>query len=153
MIRYNYFHELSPRHRVTATYHDDGACGSEVYGNIYFKAGSLPVLIGGGMDHKYYNNIFIDSPTAIHLDNRLQNWASNMVNKGDIYDKRLQAVNYTQPPYSVKYPELVNYWQEDPAFPKRNRIYGNLFYNITNLLHGSSPVSYTHLTLPTTSRV
>lgn len=138
VIRYNYFHELSPRHRVTATYHDDGACGSEVYGNIYFKAGSLPVLIGGGMDHKYYNNIFIDSPTAIHLDNRLQNWASNMVNKGDIYDKRLQAVNYTQPPYSVKYPELVNYWQEDPAFPKRNRIYGNLFYNITNLLHGSS---------------
>lgn len=43
-----------------------------------------------------------------------------------------------EPPYSVKYPELVNYWQEDPAFPKRNRIYGNLFYNITNLLHGNS---------------
>lgn len=138
VIRYNYFHELSPRHRVTATYHDDGACGSEVYGNIYFKAGSLPVLIGGGMDHKYYNNIFIDSPTAIHLDNRLQNWAGSMLDKGGIYDKRLQAVNYTQPPYSVKYPELVNYWQEDPAFPKRNRIYGNLFYNITNLLHGNS---------------
>ena len=138
VIRYNYFHELSPRHRVTATYHDDGACGSEVYGNIYFKAGSLPVLIGGGMDHKYYNNIFIDSPTAIHLDNRLQNWAGSMLDKGGIYDKRLQAVNYTQPPYSVKYPELVNYWQEDPAFPKRNRIYGNLFYNITNLLHGDS---------------
>ena len=90
------------------------------------------------MDHKYYNNIFIDSPTAIHLDNRLQNWAGSMLDKGGIYDKRLQAVNYTQPPYSVKYPELVNYWQEDPAFPKRNRIYGNLFYNITNLLHGDS---------------
>lgn len=138
VIRYNYFHELSPRHRVTATYHDDGACGSEVYGNIYFKAGSLPVLIGGGMDHKYYNNIFIDSPTAIHLDNRLQNWAKNMLDKGGIYDKRLQAVNYTQPPYSIKYPELVNYWQEDPAFPKRNQIHGNLFYKITDLLHGNS---------------
>ena len=48
VIRYCYFHELSPRHRVTATYHDDGACGAEVYGNIYYKAGSLPVLIGGG---------------------------------------------------------------------------------------------------------
>lgn len=34
VIRYCYFHELSPRHRVTATYHDDGACGAEVYGNI-----------------------------------------------------------------------------------------------------------------------
>lgn len=28
VIRYCYFHELSPRHRVTATYHDDGACGA-----------------------------------------------------------------------------------------------------------------------------
>lgn len=138
VIRYNYFHELSPRHRVTATYHDDGACGSEVYGNIYFKAGSLPVLIGGGMDHKYYNNLFIDSPAAIHLDNRLQNWAEGMLDKEGIFDQRLQAVNYAKPPYSTAYPELVNYWSEDPAFPKRNQINGNLFYKITNMLHGNS---------------
>lgn len=138
VIRYNYFHELSPRHRVTATYHDDGACGSEVYGNIYFNAGSLPVLIGGGMDHAYYNNIFIGSPTALHLDNRLQNWASGMLDKEGIFDMRMRAVNYKQPPYSTRYPELVNYWQEDPAFPKRNRIHGNLFYKIRNLLNGSS---------------
>lgn len=138
VIRYNYFHELNPRHRVTATYHDDGACGSEVYGNIYFKAGSLPVLIGGGMDHHYYNNIFIDSPTAIHLDNRLQNWAQNMLDKGEIVDLRLQAVNYQQPPYSTAYPELVNYWSETPALPKRNLIHGNLFYKITNVLSGQT---------------
>lgn len=138
VIRYNYFHELSPRHRVTATYHDDGACGSEVYGNIYFKAGSLPVLIGGGMDHKYYNNLFIDSPAAIHLDNRLQNWAEGMLDKEGIFDQRLQAANYAKPPYSTAYPELVNYWSEEPAFPKRNQINGNLFYKITNMLHGNS---------------
>lgn len=57
VIRYCYFHELSPRHRVTATYHDDGACGAEVYGNIYYKAGSLPVLIGGGHNNHYRHNI------------------------------------------------------------------------------------------------
>lgn len=56
VIRYCYFHELSPRHRVTATYHDDGACGAEVYGNIYHKAGSLPVLIGGGHNNHYRHN-------------------------------------------------------------------------------------------------
>lgn len=138
VIRYNYFHELNPRHRVTATYHDDGACGSEVYGNIYFKAGSLPVLIGGGMDHHYYNNIFIDSPAAIHLDNRLQNWAKSMLDKDQIFDVRLQKVNYTKPPYSTAYPELVNYWSENPAFPKRNQIHGNLFYKITNVLSGQT---------------
>lgn len=138
VIRYNYFHELSPRHRVTATYHDDGACGSEVYGNIYYKAGSLPVLIGGGMDHHYYNNIFIESPTAFHIDNRLQNWAKGMLDKGGICDKRLQAVRYMEPPYSVAYPELVNYWSDNPAFPKRNRIESNLFYRITNVLRGNT---------------
>lgn len=136
IIRYNYFHELSPRHRVTATYHDDGACGSQVYGNIYFKAGSLPVLIGGGMDHNYYNNIFIDSPVAIHLDNRLQNWSKNSLDKEGIYDKRLQAVNHTQPPYSTAYPELVGYWSDDPAFPKRNQIHKNLFFKISNIVNG-----------------
>lgn len=93
VIRYCYFHELSPRHRVTATYHDDGACGAEVYGNIYYKAGSLPVLIGGGHNNHYRHNIFIDSPVAIHIDARMQGWGKFMIEKGAIIDQRLQTVN------------------------------------------------------------
>lgn len=134
IIRYNYFHSLSPRHRVTATYHDDGACGSEVYGSIYYRAGSLPVLIGGGCDHHYYNNLFIESPVAIHIDNRLQNWAANMIAKGGIFEERLNVVNFTQPPFSTAYPEFVNYWNEDPSMPKRNLIERNLFYNIDTVM-------------------
>ena len=88
VIRYCYFHELSPRHRVTATYHDDGACGAEVYGNIYHKAGSLPVLIGGGHNNHYRHNIFIDSPVAIHIDARMQGWGKFMIEKGAIIDQR-----------------------------------------------------------------
>ena len=136
VIRYNYFKDLSPRHRVTATYHDDGACGSEVYGNIYFRAGSLPVLIGGGSDNRYYNNIFIDSPVAIHLDNRLQNWAANMVADDGIFKKRLNAVNYKQPPYSEAYPLLAKYFEENPSQPKRNIFEKNLFYKIGKLVNG-----------------
>lgn len=138
IIRYNYFHKLSPRHRVTATYHDDGACGSEVYGNIYHRAGSLPVLIGGGMDHHYHGNLFLNCPVAIHVDNRLQNWAANMVAKGGIYETRLNAVKYNQPPYSTAYPELANYWNDNPALPKRNVIEGNLFYNIDTVIRGNA---------------
>lgn len=85
---------MSPRHRVTATYHDDGACGAEVYGNIYHKAGSLPVLIGGGHNNHYRHNIFIDSPVAIHIDARMQGWGKFMIEKGAIIDQRLQTVNY-----------------------------------------------------------
>lgn len=138
IIRYCYFKELSPRHRVTATYHDDGACGMEVYGNIYYKAGSLPALIGGGCDINYTNNIFIESPVAIHIDNRLQGWGKNMVAKSGIIDKRLQTVRHTEPPYSVAYPDLVNYWNENPSYPKRNKISGNLFYKIKNIVNGQT---------------
>lgn len=136
IIRYNYFHRLSPRHRVTATYHDDGACGAEVYGNIYHQAGSMPVLIGGGHDITYRNNIFIDCPLAIHIDNRMQGWGANMVARDGIADQRLKRVRYDEPPYSTAYPELTAYWEENPAYPKRNLFEGNLFYRIGNLLSG-----------------
>lgn len=101
VIRYCYFHKLSPRHRVTATYHDDEACGGEVYGNIYHNAGSLPVLIGGGHYNHYHHNIFIDSPVAIHFDNRMQNWGKGMVAPNGIIDQRLKAVKFQEPPYTV----------------------------------------------------
>lgn len=136
VIRYCYFHKLSPRHRVTATYHDDGACGTTVYGNIYHQAGSLPVLIGGGHDNRYFNNIFIDSPVAIHVDNRMQGWGKGMVAKGGIIDRRLNAVNHRQPPYSTAYPALTRYWDNNPAYPSGNVVAGNLFYRIGNVIRG-----------------
>lgn len=138
VIRYCYFHELSPRHRVTATYHDDGACGAEVYGNIYYRAGSLPVLIGGAHNNSYRNNVFIDSPVAIHIDNRMQNWGSGMVARGGIIDRRLAEVKYREEPYSTAYPLLTVYWDEDPSFPRGNLIEGNLFYKIGNVVRGRS---------------
>lgn len=138
VIRYCYFHKLSPRHRVTATYHDDGACGGEVYGNIYHNAGSLPVLIGGGHYNHYHHNLFIDSPCAIHLDNRMQNWGTGMVSPDGIIDQRLKKVRHTEPPYSEAYPKLINYWQEDPAYPHGNLIESNLFYRIGNVVHGET---------------
>ena len=138
VIRYCYFHELSPHHRVTATYHDDGACGAEVYGNIYHKAGSLPVLIGGGHNNHYRHNIFIDSPVAIHIDARMQGWGKFMIEKGAIIDQRLQTVNYKNPPYSTAYPLLAAYWDNDTSYPKGNVIEENLFYKIGNVVHGQS---------------
>jgi len=133
VIRYCYFGELNTQRSVSATYHDDGACGSEVYGNIYYKAGHWPVLIGGGSDHHYKNNVFIDSPVAIHIDNRMQNKENQ-----NIVFQRLDEVNYKQPPYSTAYPHIVNYKEEMSISPMRNLIEGNLFYHIKNVLHGNS---------------
>lgn len=136
-VRYCYFHHLDSKHRVSATYHDDGACGMEVYGCIYYRAGTKSVLIGGGHDNIYKNNIFVDLSIAIHIDNRMQNWAKSSMDIGGIFDERLRIVNYNEAPYSESYPLLSNYWQGDPSFPRNNIIAGNLFYKVKSLLSGS----------------
>lgn len=136
-VRYCYFHHLDSKHRVSATYHDDGACGMEVFGCVYYRAGTVPVLIGGGHDNVYRNNIFVDMPLAIHIDNRMQNWSKSTLDKDGIFDQRLRTVRYDQPPYSTAYPLLPGYWEGDPSFPRNNQIAGNLFYKVKNVLAGA----------------
>ena len=138
-VRYNFFHHIGNDHgMIMAVYHDDGACGMEVTGNVFYKAGSRTVMIGGGNDNVYRNNIFIDCPLAFHLDNRLQGWAKSSVDKGGIFEKRMAAVNYKQAPYSIAYPELSNYFEDTPGLPKRNFIDNNVFVNV-KLIHNGSP--------------
>lgn len=138
LVRHNYFHHLGQEHRCSAVYHDDGACGMQVFGNVFYKAGTLPSLIGGGSDNPYINNIFIDSPVAIKVDNRLQayEWAMPWVLPGNLYEKVLNEVNHSQPPYSIKYPELARYWDDNPAFPKRNVVDKNVFVRIGQVVLG-----------------
>ncbi|QOD62430.1 right-handed parallel beta-helix repeat-containing protein [Polaribacter haliotis] len=135
-VYYNYFHHIDGEHATSAVYHDDGACGMEVFGNIFYKPGSLPILIGGGMDNPYTNNIFVDMNLAVHIDNRLQNWSKGTLDKGAVYDKRLQAVNFKNPPYSVAYPNLAKYWEDNPALPKRNTFSKNIFYKVKKVHNG-----------------
>ncbi len=87
-ISYNYFHNIPNRYSTSAIYHDDGACGLIVTDNIFYKAGKYAVLIGGGSDNTYRDNIFIDMPIGIHIDNRLANWAGNLIKQGQLFEKR-----------------------------------------------------------------
>lgn len=137
VVQYNYFHDNGNNHRTSSVYHDDGACGMTVHGNIFFRAGTLPALIGGGSDHTYTNNIFIDSPHAIHVDDRLMNWSKKSLNPGGIYDKRLKAVNYDQAPYATSYPNLAKYWNDNPSLPKRNKVESNIFCGVNQIVRGN----------------
>lgn len=136
-VRYCYFHDFPTVHRVSATYHDDGACGLEVFGCIYYLAGTIPVLIGGGHDNIYRNNLFIDLPQAIHIDNRMEGWGRGMLDPDGVVDRRLQAVRYTEPPYATAYPKLSSYWEGTPRIPRGNVFEGNLFYQVRKILNGS----------------
>lgn len=137
-VQYCYFHDFSSAHRVSATYHDDGACGLEVFGCVYFRAGTIPVLIGGGHDNIYRNNLFLDLPMAIHIDNRMEGWGRSMLDKGGIVDRRLQTVRHTEAPYATAYPRLAEYWEGTPRVPRGNEIAGNLFWQVDKILNGAT---------------
>ena len=132
LVQYNFIHHLPESYRTTGIYHDDAACGMKAHGNVFYKAGTFPVLIGGGSDNPYTNNIFIDCSVGIKVDNRLQSfdWAKPMIAPGGIIEQRLNEIAFDQPPYSTSYPELAKYWEENPSFPKRNLVDRNLFVNI-----------------------
>ncbi len=130
VIRNNYFHDIGSRHRTMAIYHDDGACAMTVYNNVFYKAGLIAGFIGGGQDNKYYNNIFIDTRFASHIDDRLNDWATAMLDSNGLFRKRLQAVHFDQPPYATRYPRLVSYFTDHPEIPKRDTFTHNVLVNI-----------------------
>ncbi len=128
VIRYNYFHHLQkPMYvGVMSVYLDDFSSGATIFGNIFYKAGRA-VFMGGGREHTIENNIFVDCAPSIFLD------ARGLVRNTEFFDgrittltDRMQAMNYTAPPYSEKYPELLTLYQDDPARPKHNRIQRNI---------------------------
>ncbi|MEN6453269.1 MAG: right-handed parallel beta-helix repeat-containing protein [Prolixibacteraceae bacterium] len=131
IIRYNYFHHLAGPGLlgVNAVYLDDFACGTTIYGNIFYKAGNA-AFVGGGHDNVVENNVFADCESSIHLDARGVNWAKyymDSISYPEMFDK-LKAVHYTRPPYSERYPELLTILETDFAQPKRNVFRANLSY-------------------------
>ncbi|MEO9022961.1 MAG: right-handed parallel beta-helix repeat-containing protein [Ginsengibacter sp.] len=136
MIRYNYFENIPDDFSTCAIYEDDGACGLTVTGNIFYKAGKRNVLIGGGSDNAYTNNIFIGNKAGFHVDNRLQNWAKGLLAADGLYRKRLEAVNYLHPPYSAQYPQLKSYF-DSAAFPHRNLLKNNVFIQVGKIIEGN----------------
>lgn len=136
IVRYNYFHDLRAGAlpgqeggftEVMAVYLDDCFSGVMVYGNLFVRAGRS-AMIGGGRDNTIENNIFIDGSPAVHVDSRGKGWASKyFVDNGEWHIfETLQEANPTQPPYSVRYPQLINLRNDDPALAKGNRILRNI---------------------------
>ncbi|MFI4911239.1 MAG: right-handed parallel beta-helix repeat-containing protein [Sedimentisphaeraceae bacterium JB056] len=140
-IRYNFVHhcgvtdsgsEGDRTEGSSGVYMDDFACGTKVYQNVFYKVGKerAAVLINGGMDNLVCNNIFIDCRYALYASALFQGWAKKHLTKfdeGGLYRVRLEEVNYKNPPYSEKYPTLVNICDDEPAQPKRNLMKNNVY--------------------------
>ena len=128
VYRYNYVHHLKGPglHGCTALYLDDFTSGYTLYGNICYKSGR-GALLGGGRDNVVENNIFIGCAPSIVQDARGLAWASNYFDGTiTVLTDSLEAMNYREPPYSEKYPELLTLYDDEPAVPKNNRIIRNI---------------------------
>ncbi len=129
VVQHNYFHHVGDytgRVGVQSIYLDDFTSGTTVYGNICYRAGRA-VLIGGGRDNVVENNVFVDCTPAIHVDSRGLGWAKNFFDGSlTTLTDRLDAVNFREPPYGTRYPELLTLYDDDPALAKNNRLARNI---------------------------
>ncbi|MDH7571758.1 MAG: hypothetical protein QHJ73_19430, partial [Armatimonadota bacterium] len=86
------------------------------------------VFIGGGRYNVVENNVFVDCKPALHLDDRGTTrirWKAGRRESWDL-EAKLSAYNWKQPPWSTRYPHLVNILDDQPALPLHNRVAHNL---------------------------
>jgi hypothetical protein len=121
VIRHNFIHHTGGVGMGSmGIYMDDCVSGTQIYGNILWKL-HRAVFLGGGRDFKVENNIFVDCDPAIELDGRGLSKAPvwhDMVYR--TMKQRLEDVNWRQPPYQTRYPELADlepYYAKDDGVP------------------------------------
>lgn len=125
VIRHNFFHDILAGNAVSnmGVYLDDMECGVDVYGNVLYRI-PRAILAGGGRDNLIRNNLIIDCPISIHVDNRAMNWAGYHV--GTTMKGLLEKMPYREEPWKSRYPKLVGIWDDEPAVPKGNAVQHNL---------------------------
>lgn len=137
IIRYNLIEDVRSTvmgrsfSNCMGVYLDDFTSGTTVYGNVMRNC-DIGVLVGGGRDNTIQNNLFDASEIGVFADARGTSWSSDFMTQ-PWFMSRLNAVNYTQAPFSTTYPALANLLNDDPAQPKRNRIERNITVGSTGL--------------------
>lgn len=118
VVRYNYVHHIYgfKGRGCTGVYLDDLFSSMHCYGNVFYQVPAA-VFIGGGRDTVVENNLFIECSPAVHVDARGLGWCADMLPR---MRQHLEEVAYQQPPWSVRYPELLTILSDEPMAPKGN---------------------------------
>ncbi|KRF18429.1 right-handed parallel beta-helix repeat-containing protein [Paenibacillus sp. Soil787] len=137
VVRFNYIHHINndESEDQVGVYLDDMASGATVFGNVFHNV-DFPFLIGGGRNNSITNNLIVDCPRSVHLDDRAMPgcWAAYHVEDGTM-QQRLEAVPYREEPWRSKYPNLLTILQDEPGKPKYNTVARNILYR-------TGPTSY-----------
>jgi len=134
LIKNNYLHDISgfEGKGCVGVYLDDMFSSATIEGNI-FKNVTRAAMIGGGRDNQIINNIFVDCIPSLHVDARGLGWFEHIVtrclveaNKNGTLTGRDIPIFFSQPPYSIKYPQLKSLLNDEPKAPKGNIISNNI---------------------------
>jgi hypothetical protein len=120
-IRYNYFHDLyGPDLRHGGAIHlDDAVSGIRVHGNI-FQRMSWGISLCGGRDDHNTNNLFLNCVEE-GVDAIYRNCTDTNI-------PTLEKMPYKTPPWSTRFPELLNTLSDMPDYPRGSTIEGNISY-------------------------
>jgi len=130
VIRYNYLHHINgfEGRGCVGVYLDDMFASAAIESNVFYKV-TRAAFIGGGRDCRVVNNIFVDCKPALHVDARALGWAhyhaDEWIKEGE-EKGTLSGIEYKKPPYSERYPEIVNILEDEPKAPKGNVIARNI---------------------------
>jgi hypothetical protein len=132
VLRHNYIHDLgggeAEHVNTMGIYLDDCDCGDTLEGNVFYRAGRA-IMIGGGRDNPVLNNLVVDCPIGLHIDSRGMTWKqwNNPADRSWSLEAKAQQLNYTQPPWSTRYPRLAAIMNESPREPLGNPVRRNVF--------------------------
>ncbi|MCD6333028.1 MAG: right-handed parallel beta-helix repeat-containing protein [Bacteroidales bacterium] len=136
VIRNNTIRNLGQarHHHNWAIYLDDLASGIDVLNNTIEDCPS-GILVGGGRYNRIIGNSIINCPRAsIMYDARGLNWYQPYINDPDhTLWTRLRKIPVDQPPWSKRFPWLMNLANDDPAVPKHAVIRDN------KIIHSAKP--------------
>jgi hypothetical protein len=133
VIRYNFIHHNGGVGMGTmAVYMDDCVSGHRIFGNVFWDV-TRAAFLGGGRDHVVENNVFVNCRPAVAIDGRGMD--KSPVWHDQVYKtmrQRAEEMNYLQPPYITRYPELASLekYFADPKEggipPENNKILRNI---------------------------
>ncbi len=111
VIRHNFFHHIESHlpgsNGVHAVYLDDCASGITVFGNVFYEISGRAIMCGGGRDNTIDNNVIAKCGSAHFTDRRGTVWVDKDQQSWNLLDK-IKRYNYTQPPWSERYPRLAH---------------------------------------------
>ncbi len=124
-IAYNYLHDINGYENKGANgiYLDDDYSSATIIGNVFHDV-SCAILLGGGRDHHLTNNLVAQCGAALHIDARGLDWRAFGFNE---LKQKLELWPYQKPPWSERFPELVNLLNEEPMAPRGIVLEHNIF--------------------------